>query len=89
MTQSQIKLGDKVRITPLNIEGYLVKIYFDQKLNKDAYIICEVKVDAPPLEKPHDIKEVLAYVENLPKNIKTTLKCTTVTLDPGEKIEKI
>lgn len=89
MTDVKFKEGDKVRVNSANFEGYIVKIYFESKFNAEAYVVCQVELDAPPFEGKDDINAALDYIQNVSKNIKTKLKCITVKLDSEDEMEKI
>ncbi len=90
-TEPKFKEGDKIRVKSANFEGYIVKIYFDQKSNDYAYVVCAVKLDAPSTKKPSNLDEALENIDNIIKNIKTELKCITVKLDSPDDtdMEKI
>lgn len=89
MIQSKFKEGQKVRVPELNIEGSLVKIYFDPDHKTNAYVICTVKLDAPPFPKNANLNQALEYITNISQNIETELKCVTVRLESEDEMELI
>lgn len=89
MKSDKFKEGDKVRIKDGNFEGNIVKIYFDQRVNDNVYVVCKVKLDAPELNPPKSLEEVPAYLESIPSKIKTELKCVTYKLDSEDEMELI
>ena len=84
----KFKEGDKVRLSGLEIEGYLVKIYWDTESGKFAHVICSVALTASEF-KGSDICEAVEYIRTITRNIKTKLNCTTVTLDMENDMEII
>lgn len=88
---TKFKEGDKVRVKSANLEGNIVKIYFEPKVNDYVYVVCAVKLNAPPTKKPRNLDEALENIDNIIKNIQTELKCVTVKLDSPDDtdMEKI
>jgi len=85
---NKIKVGEKVQISSLDFGGYLVAKYRHPTQDRDVYVVCNVKLDAPKFAGKN-FDDALQYIESLPKNIRTELECKSVILDSPEEMQKV